>query len=400
MTATGPLHGVRVLDMTSVLLGPYATQIMGDMGADVVKVESPDGDITRTITPFRTAGMGAVFLNVNRNKRSIVLDLKREEARKVMLRLAASADVLVTSVRPAGMRRLGLAHDDMAAANPRLVYCGAYGFGERGPYAGKPAYDEIIQAACGLAALQGVNSGVPAYAATVLADKVVGLHVLSAILAALFHRERAGRGQFVEVPMFETMASFVMVEHLQGASFEPPSGPTGYDRVLAPHRKPQPTSDGYVALLPYTNAHWRRFFEAVGRDDLAGSSWVSDPAERSRQIGKLYAAVAEVTPSRSTAEWLELLNRLDIPAMPVNRPDDLLVDPHLAEIGFFPLFDHPSEGRIRAVGLPMRFADTPAAFRRHAPRLGEHTREILAEAGIAEGAIAAMIADGSAVAAA
>ena len=395
-TATGPLAGVRVLDMTSVLLGPIATQIMGDMGADVVKVESPEGDITRNITPFRSKGMGAVFLNCNRNKRGVVLDLKKPSARGAFLRLVRGADVVATSVRPDAMRRLGLHYDALAAENPGLVYCGAYGFGEAGPYAGRPAYDDIIQAASGFAALQAGEDGPPSYANTVMADKVVGLTVLSAIAMALFHRERTGEGQHVEVPMFETMAAFMLAEHLQGATFEPAMGPAGYARVLAPHRKPQPTADGHVALLPYTTAHWRRFFEAAGRPDMLEKEWVLDPVERSRRIGDIYAEVAGITPGRTTAEWLALLNELDIPAMPVNGPEDLLADAHMAEIGFFPLFDHPSEGRLRAVGQPIGYARTPAQpTRLPAPRLGEHGVEILTEAGLDRAAIDAMAAEGA-----
>jgi crotonobetainyl-CoA:carnitine CoA-transferase CaiB-like acyl-CoA transferase len=393
---TGPLAGIRVLDMTSVLLGPIATQIMGDMGADIIKVESPEGDVTRHITPFRSKGMGAIFLNCNRNKRSVVLDLKQENAKEAFLELIRTADVLATSVRPHAMRRLGLHYDTLRGINRNLIYCGAYGFGESGPYAGKPAYDDIIQAASGVAALQGVNGGGPRYANTVMADKVVGLTVLSAISMALFHRERHGGGQHVEIPMFETMAAFMLAEHLQGATFEPRDGPTGYARVLAPHRRPQKTADGHVALLPYTTAHWTRFFNAMGRPELMEQKWISDPVERSRNIGKIYALVAEMTPSKTTSEWLTLLNELDIPAMPVNGPDELLNDTHLSEIDFFPLVDHPSEGRVRIVGQPINYANTPAQVTRlPAPLLGEHSRLILSEAGLSSAQIAAMAATGA-----
>ena len=361
--AAGPLAGLRVLDMTSVLLGPYATQIMGDMGADVIKVESLEGDVTRNVTPFRTPGMGAVFMNVNRNKRSLSIDLKNAAAREAFLRLVPDADVLVCSIRPGAMRRLGLSYDDLKSLNPGLIYCGAYGFSEKGPYAGRPAYDDIIQAASGLAALHERADGAPAYSRTVLADKVTGLMCLSAITMALVARGRTGKGQFVEVPMFESLVAFMHVEHLQGASFEPPRGTTGYDRVLAPHRKPYRTSDGHVALLPYTTRHWIAYLDAIGRSDITSESWVTDPAERSRNVGKLYEIVAETTPTRSSAEWLALFSEIDVPAMPVLDTEDLLQDPHLDEIGFWPLFQHPSEGEIRMVGQPIHSRAIAAAPR-------------------------------------
>ncbi|MEP3115033.1 CoA transferase [Nisaea sp.] len=393
-TATGPLAGLRVLDMTSVLLGPYATQIMGDMGADVIKVESLEGDVTRNVTPFRTPGMGAVFMNVNRNKRSLAIDLKNPAAREAFLKLVPEADVLVCSIRPGAMRRLGLSYEDLKPLNPGLIYCGAYGFSENGPYAGRPAYDDIIQAACGLADLHERSDGAPAYSRTVLADKVTGLMCLSAVTMALVARGRTGKGQFVEVPMFESLVAFMHVEHLQGASFEPPLGRTGYDRVLAPHRKPYRTSDGHVALLPYTTRHWIAFLDAIGRSDITSESWVTDPANRSRHIGRLYEIVSEATPGRSTAAWLALFAEIDVPAMPVMGTEALLQDPHLDEIGFWPLFQHLSEGEIRLVGQPIRFDSTPASYRLGAPKLGEHSLQILAEVGIAQGKIDDLLQSG------
>ncbi len=394
--ANGPLAGVRVLDLTSVLLGPFATQIMGDMGADVIKVESLDGDVVRNLTPFKNPGMGAVFLNVNRNKRSISLDLKTDSAKDALLKLVDDADVFVCSIRPAAMRRLGLGPEVLRARNPRLIHCGAYGFSEAGPYAGRPAYDDIIQAASGIAALSAMNGDEPRYVNSVIADKTVGLTVLAAISMALFHRESAGVGQTIEVPMFETMVAFIMAEHLQGASFEPRQGDTGYARAIDAHRKPHRTSDGYVALLPYTTGHWLRFFRATGREDMADAPWVSDAAQRSSRIAELYAAVAEVVPRRTTADWLSLMDEIDIPAMPVMGPEDILTDPHLSEIGFFPLFEHPSEGTLRFVGQAIRYGDTPASYRRGPPRLGEHTQEVLREAGLSEDTVHALIENGAA----
>lgn len=391
-TATGPLAGIRVLDLTSVLLGPYATQIMGDMGADVIKVESLEGDVTRNVTPFRNPGMGTVFLNVNRNKRSIAMNLKDTGARDALLELARTADVFVSSIRPGAMRRLGLAYEDLKALNSKLVYCAAYGFSEDGPYAGRPAYDDIIQAACGLVDYHERADGAPAYSRTVLADKVTGLMCLSAISMALVARERSGIGQFVEVPMFESLVAFLHPEHLQGASFPPETGPTGYDRVLAPHRKPYRTRDGYVALLPYTTKQWCAYLDAIGREDLLSEAWVTDPAERSRNIARLYQIVAEASPEKTSAEWLSLFSEIDVPAMPVMGTDALLRDPHLDEIGFWPLFEHPSEGTIRMVGQPIRYGSTPASYRLGPPRLGEHSREVLAEAGLSSPAVDRLVA--------
>jgi crotonobetainyl-CoA:carnitine CoA-transferase CaiB-like acyl-CoA transferase len=382
---SGPLSGVRIIDLTTVAMGPYATQILGDMGADVIKVESRDGDIFRYAAPARHAGMGAAFLNLNRNKRSIELDLKRAEERQVLLDLVTGADVFVYNVRPQSMRKLGLDYDSLRERNPRLIYCGAYGFSEQGPYAGRPAFDDIIQAMSGLAALQGHNSDTgPEYVNTIMADKTAGLAVAYAIAMALYERERSGLGQAIEVPMFETLVSFNLVEHLAGETFCPAQDSMGYERVLSPHRKPYPTRDGYLGLLPYTTAQWQRFFEIAGRPDMASDPRVTDPAVRSQHIGELYGILTEVVSQRSTAEWLELLKDADIPMTPVSTPEDLLQDPHLETLGFFRRETHPSEGEVRTIGIPVRFSRTPGSVRRLAPRLGEHRAEILAELGRSE----------------
>ena len=395
----GPLTGVRILDLTSVLLGPFATQIMGDMGADVIKIEAPEGDIVRHITPFQNPGMGAVFLNANRNKRGVCLDLKQQSARDALLKLVEDADVLVSSIRPKSMRKMGLGDVELHACNPRLIYCLAHGFGEAGPYGGRPAYDDIIQAASGVAALHAMASGdEPRYVASVMADKTVGLTVLAAISMALYRRGITGVGQTVEVPMFETMAAFVMTEHLQGATFEPRQGATGYHRALAPHRRPYRTADGHVAMLPYTGAHWTRFFQHNGREDLIDLPMIKDSVERSKNVGKLYEILSKITPTRTTAEWLAQMNEIDVPAMPINTPDMVLEDAHLKEIDFFPLFDHPTEGRMRMVGQPISYSESPPnMMRRPAPRLGQHSREVLSEAGLSAAEIDAMLQSGAAV---
>jgi len=384
----GPLTGVRVIDLTSVVMGPYATQILGDMGADVIKVEPPEGDVFRHVTPFRNRGMSAAFLNLNRNKRSIALDLKHEDERQALLDLLGGADVFVTTVRPQAMRKLGLDYESLRERNPRLIYCGAYGFSEEGPYAGRPAFDDIIQAMCGIASLQGLQGerrgaqrpNGPRYVNTIFADKTVGFTVAYAVAMALYERERSGRGQAIEVPMFETMVSFTMIEHLAGETFCPARESMGYERVLSEHRKPYRTKDGYIGLLPYTAEQWARFFEAAGRPEMAADPRVTDPALRSRKINELYSLLAEIVAERTTAEWVELLRAADLPMTPVLSPEDLLDDEHLQAIGFFQSEAHPSEGAVRTIGIPVRFSRTPGAVRRLAPRLDEHREEILTEA--------------------
>jgi crotonobetainyl-CoA:carnitine CoA-transferase CaiB-like acyl-CoA transferase len=376
----GPLRGVRVIDLTTVAMGPYATQILGDMGADVVKVEAPEGDVFRYAAPQKNAGMGAAFLNLNRNKRSVVMDLKRPEERARLVELVRGADVFVFNVRPQSMRKLGLDYETLREANPRLIYCGAYGFSERGPYAGQPAFDDIIQAMSGIAALQGRNAPAgPGYVNTIIADKAAGLTAAYAIAMALYERERSGEGQAIEVPMFETIVSFTLVEHLAGETFVPAQGAMGYERVLSANRRPYRTRDGYIGLLPYTTAQWQRFFTAAGEPALAFDPRVADPATRSRNIDTLYAELARIVASRTTAEWVELLKDADIPMSPVRTPDELLEDPHLAAIDFFAAMSHPSEGELRTLGIPVTFSRTPGSVRRPPPRLGEHTREILEE---------------------
>ena len=376
----GPLTGIRVIDLTSVGMGPYATQILGDMGADVIKVESPEGDVFRHAAPYRHPGMGAAYLNLNRNKRSIVLDLKQAGQLQILLRLLAKADVFIYSVRPQAVRKLGLGYEALNELNPRLIYCGVYGFSEEGPYAGRPAFDDIIQAMSGLASLQGHNDpDGPQYVNTIVADKTAGLHAAWAIAMALYERERSGKGQAIEVPMFESMVSFNLIEHLAGETFRPAEGAMGYDRVLSPHRRPYKTKDGYIGLLPYTDSHWRRFFAIAAREDLAADARFRDPSSRSRNIAELYRILADIVAGKSTAEWTELLRQADIPMTTVLSPEDLLEDPHLAGIGFFRDDIHPSEGPIRSMEIPVRFSRTPGSIRRLAPGLDEHREEILDE---------------------
>lgn len=362
--ATGPLAGVRVVDMTSVGMGPYATQILGDMGAQVIKVESPEGDVFRHAEPARHPNMGAAFLNLNRNKRFVVLDLKQAEDLAALKRLLAEADVFVSNVRPASLRKLGLDYASLREDHPRLIYCGAYGYAEDGPYAGQPAFDDIIQARSGLAQFQGANGDQgPRYVNTILADKVAGLTVAYAIPMALYERERSGQGQAIEVPMFETLVSFLAVEQLAGRTFVPPLGDAGYGRVMSPHRKPYRTADGYLALLPYTSAQWARFFAVAGRPELAADPRYATPAGRSAHIDTLYETLADIVLTKTTAEWLDLLRDADIPHSEVPRFDSVLDDAHLRATGMVFEYAHPTEGQLRAVGIPTRFSRTPGNIR-------------------------------------
>jgi crotonobetainyl-CoA:carnitine CoA-transferase CaiB-like acyl-CoA transferase len=380
---SGPLSGVLVVDLTTVAMGPYATQIMGDMGADVIKVESPNGgDIFRYPEPYRNRGMSAVFLNLNRNKRSIALDLKQGDDKQGFIDLVAEADVLVSNIRPQALRKLGLDYESLCGRNPRLIYCGAYGFSEGGPYAGRPAYDDIIQGMSGLAALQGKNrSDGPTYVNTIMADKISGLAVAYAIAMALYERERSGLGQAIEVPMFENLVSFLLTEHMAGETFRPPIGGMGYERVVSPDRKPYRTKDGYMGLMPYTTEQWGRFFTIAGKPELATDPRVTDPALRSKHIGELYGILSALVEQRSTAEWLELLKDADIPLSPILSPEKVLQDPHLRAQDFFQDDVHPSEGEIRTIGIPVKFSRTPGKVRFLAPRLDEHRKEILREIG-------------------
>lgn len=387
---SGPLAGIRVLDLTSVVLGPVATQILGDYGADVIKVESTEGDLMRANGVSKNKGMSSIFLSINRNKRSLAIDLKSPEGIDAIKRLLPTIDVLVHNMRVKAIERLGLGYEAVAAVNPGIVYCVATGFGQSGPDANKPAFDDVIQAACGLASLIGHEREQPDYAPTLLADKTAGLATANAVLAALFHKARTGEGQYVEVPMFETMAAFTMAEHLGGLTFDPPLGKAGYARLLAGGRKPAPTRDGHVAMLPYTTAHWNAFFGHVGRDDLARKYDIADRHERNAKIRELYADMASVTREMSTEECLELCSRLDIPATRIYGIDELPEHPHLKAVGLFQPVEHPTEGPILAIRPPTLFARTPADLALPAPTLGQHTQEVLREAGLDDQAIAGL----------
>jgi len=388
------LQGIRIVDLTTTYLGPYATQFLGDMGADILKVEPLDGDVGRSPRPSRSPEMGAGFLNTNRNKRSIAIDLRKPEGRAVVLRLAAGADALVHNMRPQAAAKLGLSYQDAKKVNGRIVYCFSPGFGQDGPYAAEPAYDDIIQAMCGLAQLNADASGAPRFLPSIVADKVVGLHLAFALACGLAHRLKTGEGCAIEAPMFESMVAFLLVEHLSGRSFVPPLGPAGYERMLAKNRRPYKTRDGYIAIMPYTTRQWVRFLECVGRSDLLAVDWVKDPVKRSANVDALYQIIADAAPQRSTSEWLALLAEADIPCGPVNGLDDLFGEPHLTAVGLFESVAHPSEGALTAIRSPLRVTGVEKKPDRPAPRVGEASEAILREAGFAGPEIEDLLARG------
>jgi len=393
----GPLHGVRVVELTSVVLGPWACQILADMGADVIKVEPPAGDSNRQLGASRHPGMAALYLTCNRNKRSVVLDVKQPAGRDAVLDLVRTADVFVHNNRPQVMSKLGLDYAAMQPVNPMLIYCGSYGYARKGPYGAKGALDDSIQSIAGIAMLNEMVLGEPRYLPTIVADKTTAITVVYGVLAALFSRERSGHGQELEVPMFETMVSYVMAEHLWGMTFEPPLGPPGYVRLMSVHRRPYRTRDGYVAILPYMNAHWDTFCDVTGHPELKDDPRFRTMGDRTRNIDDTYAETARIMASRSTQEWLDLFAPTSVPINRVNTLAELADDPHLLATGFWKTVEHPTEGRLRTTAFPVNFSATPAdETRRHAPRLGEHTRELLAELGYAEDRIASMLASGAA----
>jgi crotonobetainyl-CoA:carnitine CoA-transferase CaiB-like acyl-CoA transferase len=391
----GPLQGIKVIDMTTVLMGPYATQMLGDYGADVIKVESIEGDVTRLIGPTRHPGMGPVFLNTNRGKRSICLDLKKPAGRDAVLRLIANADVLIYNVRPQAMARLNLGYDVASKINPRLIYAGVFGFGQDGPYAAKPAYDDLIQGATGLPALMAQTSdGTPRYVPNALVDRIVGLTAVGAICASLVHRDRLGRGQRLDIPMFETMTSFVMGDHMGGLTYDPPLDKGGYARHLSRDRRPYKTSDGYICVIVYNDKQWQSFFDATGRDDLRNDPKFATFAGRATNIDEVYAELARIFKTRTTADWLALLTKADIPVMPMHDLETILDDPHLVATGYFPIVEHPTEGPIRSMKVSAAWSETPVETVRLAPRLNEHGEEILREAGFSNEEIATLVRDG------
>ncbi len=386
-----PLSGLRVLDLTTVIFGPYATQMLGDFGADVIKIEAPEGDLTRDIGPAKHPKMASLYLGSNRNKRSVVLDLKREAAKDALWRLIDSADVFVHNIRPQKIARLGFDADAVLARNPAIVYGGLHGYGEAGPYGGQPAYDDVIQGQAGLAGAFWARDGAPVLAPTIAADKTAGLMAVGGLLAGVIRRLVTGTGVYVETSMFEGVASYVLLEHQHGAIYAPPKTGYGYPRALSPARRPHPTADGHICLLAYTDGQWRRFWDLTGQPQLASDPRFATIAARAGNIDALYGIVGPVMTTRTTADWLARLKQAEIAAGPVNRIEDLRGDAHLNAVGFFQPLAHPTEGPLEAVGTPFRFDRAPLPVHTPQPNLGEHGREVLEEAGLSDAEIDAAL---------
>ena len=380
-TPKGPLQGVRVIDLTTVMLGPFCTQILGEMGAEIIKIETPEGDVNRWTGESRSPGMSTGQLIKGRNKRSIILDLKVKKVRKVFEKLIQTADVFVHNIRPKAAKRLAIDYETIAELNHNIIYASATGFGETGPFADKPAYDDLIQGASGIASLFGKVTGTPRYVPSVMADKTTGLFLSNYISMALFHRERTGEGQKLHVPMYESFAAFVVSEHMQGQTFVPPTGPAGYTRMLTAHRKPYETKDGFICVVPYTQKHWVNFLTLTGRADLIKDPRFSNQTERTKNIDTLYEIVSDNMKSRSTNDWIIALSDADIPAGPMNSPEDLFECPHLKAVDMFPEIEHPTEGRIKHIKVPAAFSKTPGGLYHHSEKLGASTNAVLNELG-------------------
>ncbi len=393
---TAILQGIRIVDLTAIVAGPYATMLLADLGADVIRVEAPGGDGYRAAPPGRHPGMGAPFLTINRGKRSVGLDLRTDGGREVLHALVRGADVAVHNQRPEPARRLGIDAAALTALNSRLVHAVTTGFGADGPDADRPAYDDIVQARSGLASLLADGDGAPRLAPTILADKVTGLQLANAVLAALLHRERTGQALTVEVPMLETMAAFLMAEHMGGRAFDPPLGDPGYNRLLSPGRRPHRTADGWIVVLPYTTRHWQAFLVLA---DLGGEGWedvVADPDQRAARIDELYALVGRVLPRRPSSWWLRACAEVDVPAGPVRTLEGLLADPHLTAVGMFPVVEHPTEGRVRLPRSPVRYGGVAPSAAGPAPRPAADTRQVLSELGLEAAEVEGWIAAGDA----
>ncbi len=387
----GPLEGVKILELTAVVLGPWACQMLADMGAEVIKVEPPYGDSNRSLGASRNPNMAALYLTCNRNKRSLILDLKQPAARDAIFKIAQDVDVVIHNNRPQVMTKLGLEYKDFRVVNENIIYCGTYGYGKDGPYGEKGALDDSIQSISGIAWLTQMVQGEPRYLPTIVADKTTALNVVYAVIAALYSREKTGKGQEIEVPMFESMVYYNMAEHLWGNTFEPPIGNAGYTRLMSHHRKPYKTKDGYIAILPYLDAHWQKFCELSGREDLLEDSRFTTLSDRVNNIDDTYDETGKTMATRTTQEWLDLFGATSVPTNAVNTLDSLLDDPHLKDVGFWQELDHPTEGKLRMTRFPVTFSETPAENRRHQPVMGEHSVEILREAGLSDDDIDALI---------
>lgn len=389
-----PLEGVRVLEIASMIFGPLAGQYLGDMGAEVIKLEPPEGDLTRSIGPRRSALMGAFFMSSNRNKRSIVVDLKRPEGQEILQKLMATTDVLLHSLRTPAANKLGLDYKTLAAKNPALVYCHVSGYADEGLYGGRPAYDDIIQAASGLAKMQTIIAGQPRYIPTIIADKISGLHAAWGIALALLHKFRTGEGQQVDVPMFETMTAFNMFEHQWGHVFRPPLAGMGYQPVSTASRRPYRTKDGFIALLPYSDFHWRQFFKLAGEPQIMDDPRFSTFAARQKHFRDVWDEIERQAARKTSAEWLELLGNDDIPFSLVNDIEDLPSDPHLESVGFWKRMEHATEGMLLMPSPAVYMSATPAEITRLPPNLGQDGADILRECGYGDSAAQELLKPG------
>lgn len=394
----GPLQGVRILEVASILLGPLACQLLADLGADVIKVEPPSGDGLRTVGDHRnTPNMAALFLTCNRNKRSLVLDLKQKSGRDALLELAKNADAILHNSRPGAMTKLGLDYAAFKKVNPKIIYCAAQGYGKNGPYGDRGALDDAIQSASGMASLTIAATGEPRCLPMAMADKNTALTAVYAVMGALFHRERTGEGQELEVAMFENMVHFTMLEHLWGKTFEPPIGTTNYPPMTSKNRKPCKSKDGYLTIITYLDPHWDIFATRSGHTELITDPRFKTQALRIKNISEMYAAVDAIIPERTTDEWVEMFKDTSVPITPVNSLDDVIDDPHLEAVGFWKTMEHPTEGKVRMASLPVTYGKTPVEIRRLAPNLGEHSTEILKEAGYSDAEIDALVKTGATV---
>jgi len=396
--AGGPLEGVRVIDMTSVVVGPLATQIMADYGADVIKVEAPGGDIIRRLAGRSvTPAMSGKFLHLNRNKRSIALDLKQPEAHAALLKLVAGADVLIWNMRPVTMERLRLGYEDVRQVNPRIIYCGMFGFGQGGRYRDKAAYDSIIQGSAGIAALYHRAVGEPRYLPMVIADRSVGLMAVQMVLMCLYQRERTGEGQAIELPMFENTARAVLEDHMYLRTFEPPLGGTGDPRLIDAHARPMPTKDGWICITANTNDQVFVIFDAIGRPELKEDPRFNSLEARFENTAEYFRIRTEGMQLKTTAEWMEIFDRADVPAMPYQTLEQLIDDPHLRDVGMFELVDHPTEGKVWNMPNPNKLSGGARKDFLHAPKIGQQSVEILREAGYSESEIADLVTSGGVI---
>ena len=382
-----PLEGVRILDLTTVVMGPYTTQVLGDLGADIIKIEEPSGDMTRVIGPSVNDGMSSLFLGTNRNKRSIVLNLKIDADKNALWKLIDTADIFVHNIRPQKIKNLGFDPDKVLKRNPKIIYGGLHGYREDGPYGGSPAYDDVIQGQSGLAGAFISRDNEPNLVPSVVADKSIGLMAGNGLLAAYINRLKTGKGSYIEIAMFEGMVGYVLLEHQYASTFNPSMGKEGFPRVLSSYRKPYKTADGYICMLAYTDKQWINFWKAINKEAFIKDTRYSSAASRSKNIDILYAKVSDILQTKTSKEWLKILKNAEIPSGAVNSLEDLKSDPHLVKTGFFRNYNHPSEGSLNIPDTAFKIDRKSLPIRYPQPKLGEHSLEILSEAGFDENEI-------------